>query len=278
MTGDDKKNVIKSSVKKDAKKVVDGNITDEKTSFVPIIATAMKIDDDGNKIGKEELIQINIPMDDDIKIVKRKLDNKDKTIVNSHGDDILNSNKQNHGKINKNVGENIMEEKDVENLINERMNNVEFQKKIDEINSRSADLVNKFDGISKSFNKKTDDITGKIDNFNKTVNTQFNNNVEANKEAMSEFDKRINNVLKSQEESCNGVDCIKSTVDELKNENSDIKDVLKNINDRTDNVLCSGPNGCNSGIPKGSSFCPNCGVPIKAWKGIAGWTPYDKRK
>lgn len=278
MIGDDKKTIIKSSVKKDAKNIVDDNKISEKTSFVPIIATAMKIDDDGNKIGKEEILQINIPMDDDIKIVKRSLDNKSKKLIDNHSDDILKSNKQNHGNINKNVGENIMEQKDIENMINERMNNVEFQKKIDEINNRSADLVKKFDDISSSLNKKTDDITGKIDTFNKNINTQFNSNVEANKEAINDFDKRINNVLKRQEESCNGVDCIKSTVDELKNENSDIKDVLKNINDRTDNVLCSGPNGCNSGIPKGSSYCPNCGIPIKSWKGIAGWTPYDKRK
>jgi hypothetical protein len=98
-------------------------------------------------------------------------------------------------------------------------------------------------------------------------------------------------IRKQQGDACNGVDCVKDEIENLKKETSDtnkkitglmqkienIDTKTEKIHDKPEGALCSGRTGCGHDIDVGSSYCPNCGKEIDSWEGMDDWTPYAKR-
>jgi predicted nuclease with TOPRIM domain len=145
------------------------------------------------------------------------------------------------------------------------MTEMQLQEKINRINDSTIDL-------KKDFESETEHL----------------------REILTNIIRKQNEIASKQEESCTGVECVKSNLselndkingkydeitgkyDELKQKIGAIEEIVKKSAKKT--AICSGKDGCNAEIPVGASYCPNCGIEISGWKGLSNWVPYKDRK
>lgn len=125
-----------------------------------------------------------------------------------------------------------------------------------------------------------------------TVTLKTLENVGALENRLKAHDEMFTAIGKQQTEACNGVDCVKDEIKNIKasvsgtdEKLSSIVKKIESIDNKTDKIyekpeeaLCSGRNGCGHEITIGSSYCPNCGKEIDSWDGMEDWTPYTKRR
>jgi hypothetical protein len=159
---------------------------------------------------------------------------------------------------NKSEGEVNMDEADIEALLNKKLLEMDVQKTVKDIGSVTL---------------KTHEHIGELEN------------------RLKRNEDMLVVIRKQQGEACEGVNCAKDEITELKSEvtgtNEKLTGILKKlesidnktekIHEKPEGALCSGRSGCGHDIEIGSSYCPNCGKEIDAWEGMNDWTPYTKR-
>jgi wobble nucleotide-excising tRNase len=125
-----------------------------------------------------------------------------------------------------------------------------------------------------------------------TVTLKTLENMNTLEEKLKRHDDYLVAIRKQQTDACNGVDCVKDEVENIKtsisgtNEKlSDIAKKIESIDSKTDKIhekpegaICSGRTGCGHEIDIGSSYCPNCGKEIESWEGMEDWVSYNKRR
>jgi len=89
---------------------------------------------------------------------------------------------------------------------------------------------------------------------------------------------RDKDIEKKINETCTGVECLKSTFEKFKGKmETDIEEIKKYNKEQSkklNTVKCK----CNGEIPLGSSYCPNCGLEIQSWSGNPSWKSYKNRR
>ena len=235
---------IKNDIKDDTKDDTKDDNKPEVRRFTPIVAKGTEIDEKGVTIGDEKLIKIEIPLEEDVDTVNdtinmNRLKNRNRTI----------------NKIN-DEGEQDMDEKDVISIMKKVLGESKKDESIENIARTSDNLV-----------KSNNDIKTKMSDFSDKMNA-LGDLVSSN---MLKTNNYMEDLNKSQGESCVGVDCLKNNISEM-------NDTVDDIRNKTKTALCAGENGCNAQIPIGSSFCPNCGKKIMKWTGKPEWRNYKDRK
>lgn len=220
-----------------------------KKIFKPIIATAKKV----AEAGGEDVLKLEIPYQEDAEVlIKAATEIKDDKGIEK--DNIVE-------RITESKRSDNMEEKEIEKIMEKKLKEMEIEKTIKNIGVTSSNVK-----------EKVSEMDSKLEGFRDELNEKVSSTIGT-----------LGEIKKHQEEACSGVECIKNDINTLKKEYEDkmleLTNNLAKIQEKVgkENVLCSGPGGCNSEIPVGSSFCPNCGKRIKKWSDMPNWRPYPDR-
>lgn len=214
----------------------------------PIIATAKKVANIGEG---EDVLKIEIPFADDVEKLRASMEGED------------------------------MDKVEIEKILDEKLSKLKRSEVIDNINVKTDRIK-----------ERTESIGLKMDE----LETKFS-------EHLGKLETKFGEHLGKETETCEGVECIKNKLEDIDSKTGNIsnridgvenklgeristfdmkmsklEEVLSRMDTRTDTAVCGGVKGCNSDIPKGSSYCPNCGRQISLWKNLPDWVHFSKRK
>lgn len=212
----------------------------------PVAATATKVGEIGTGSEKKDILKLEVSDGEDIDTLNR---------AGRTGEEITTGKEEKitgerYGKTNKTYRGDEMDESDVTKIVTDIMNKMQMNTNVESIKVVGEQTENRLKEVDQK-------LTG-LDNRMKEW-----------------FDK----TEEKQEESCTGISCVKKELAEIKEQAfPKLNQIAEELsNQEHEYATCSGPKGCNSKIPVGASFCPNCGLKIRKWPGHSEWTPYWER-
>lgn len=212
----------------------------------PVAATATKVGEIGTGSEKKDILKLEVSDGEDIDTLNK---------AGRTGEEITTGKEEKitvdkHGKTSMTNRGDEMDESDVAKIVTEMLSKMQMNTDVGSIKTVGEQTENRLKEVDQK-------ITGLDDRF---------------QEWMLKGEKK-------QEESCTGIECVKKDLADFKEQSLPKLNQIAEEMSNQEYATCSGRKGCNSKIPVGASFCPNCGLKIKQWPGHPEWTPFwDRNK
>lgn len=228
----------------------------------PVAATATKVGEIGTGDSKQDILKLEVNPED-AGIFDQRTDRDDDKGKGDKGDDEM-SEAEIEAKANK--------------IFDERIGKMKLQETVEGIRNISGRVDERLEGVSEKIGGMDERIGERIGGVDEKIGGMDLRI----KEYMDKLGEKQDQLKEKQDESCTGIECLKKEISEIKELKESVGNLRKELTEEISKsakeyATCAGKKGCNSDIPVGSSYCPNCGLKIKEWPGQPDWVPQWER-